>query len=110
MLQAVPHVLRNNVAFDASNNLNASVNVQSNSWTLPVVVDASDFESLDVSSAASARGNDGSLPALTLLALRANSDLIDRGTVLLGSAFNGAAPDLGAREFGDFQFLDGFEN
>jgi hypothetical protein len=48
---------------------------------------------------ASARGPDGSLPVLPFLHLAADSQLIDRGTDV-DLPFVGAAPDLGAFEYG----------
>jgi hypothetical protein len=107
--QPVAHQLRNNLAFGGVNQLSSTVDVLSNSWTLPVFVDANDFESLDIAAAAAPRDSSGALPAATLLALRADSDLIDQGQVLAGSMFSGAAPDLGARERADVGFADGFE-
>jgi hypothetical protein len=108
-VQAVGHRLRNNVSFGASNSLHAAVDVMSNSWTLPVVVNSLDFQSVDVAAAALTRGTLGELPATTLLALNGNSDLIDQGVLIVGISYNGIAPDLGAREFAATEFANGFE-
>jgi Protein of unknown function (DUF1565) len=108
-VQAVGHRLRNNVSFGASNSLDAAVDVLSNSWTLPVVVNSLDFQNLDIAAAASNRGPFGDLPAVSLLALTSTSDLIDQGVVIAGISYNGVAPDLGAREFAAVEFANGFE-
>jgi pectate disaccharide-lyase len=63
-----------------------------------------------VQAAAAPRGSNGELPAATLLALRTGSDLVDRGVILPGYSYSGAAPDLGARELIDHVFGNGFEN
>ncbi len=107
--QTVAHVLRNNLAFGGANQLAATVDVLSNSWTLPVTVDTSDFESIDTALAAVDRDSAGNLPAVNLLALRADSDLLDRGLVIAGISYSGVAPDLGARERIELVFASGFE-
>lgn len=98
------HTLRNNLAagsgmaiinFDRS----TGGTDEFNSWTLPVVVTAEDFESLDHAEIYADRLADGSLPPLRLARLREDSDLIDQGQDR-GFPFSGAAPDLGAFESG----------
>jgi parallel beta-helix repeat protein len=68
-----------------------------NSWTLPVRVDANDFESVDDTTARGPRAANGDLPRSGFLRLAATSDLVDAGTDL-GLSFTGGAPDLGAFE------------
>ncbi len=80
LIQPVAHRLRNNLSFGSANAFDTAVDAQSNSWSLPVVVDADDFESLDVQTAAA-----------PLLALRTGSDLVDRGVILPGYSYSGAA-------------------
>ena len=70
----------------------------SNNWfTLPVTVNAADFQSLDASQMTLPRKADGSLPDITFMHLTSGSDLIDAG-LNVGLPYNGAAPDLGAFE------------
>jgi hypothetical protein len=69
-----------------------------NSWDLPVTVTDADFVSLDTSQLKWPRNANGSLPTnITFGHLRADSDLIDKGTPV-GFSFNGSAPDLGPFE------------
>jgi pectate disaccharide-lyase len=70
-----------------------------NSWNLSVTVTSADFVSVLASDAVAARQSDGSLPNNGFARLAAGSDLIDAG-VDVGLPFNGAAPDLGAYEYG----------
>jgi hypothetical protein len=107
--QSVSHMLRNNLAFGGSNQLAATVDSVTNSWNLQVSVDANDFESLNISLASAERDSAGGLPAPQLLALSADSDLVDRGSLLAGFSFSGLAPDLGARERSEPIFASGFE-
>lgn len=97
---AVANVLKNNVAFPSADVAgSSSVQHTFNTWNLPVVVSATDFVSTDFSGIIAARQADGSLPANNFLKLVSDSDLIDKG-INVGIPFNGAAPDLGAYEFG----------
>jgi hypothetical protein len=96
----VAFVLKNNLSFP-----NSFVNIpapqvlqQTNSWNLPVTVNAADFVSLDYSGTTSPRNADGSLPVLSFLKLAGGSDLIEKG-VNVGIPYGGSAPDLGAYEF-----------
>lgn len=95
----VAHVLRNNVALPEGVNVDPAVDDASNAWTLPVTVGLRDFLSVSPAGADGPRAPDGSLPRLDFLRLRAGSDLIDAGTDV-GLSFVGAAPDLGAYEYG----------
>ena len=90
-------VLKNNLAMGT--NESTPGDSSSNSWTLAVSVTNADFVTTDDSANRGPRKADGSLPDSNFLALASNSDLIDKGTNV-GLAYNGARPDLGAREFG----------
>jgi len=95
------HVLRNNIAMatgTAISNLTGGTDTF-NSWSLSVTVSAADFMSVTESEAQAARASDGSLPNNGFLRLVMDSDLIDVGTDV-DLPFTGAAPDLGAFEFG----------
>ncbi|MBN1307424.1 MAG: right-handed parallel beta-helix repeat-containing protein [Chitinispirillaceae bacterium] len=78
-------------------NLGSFVQVTSCSWSGGIEVDASDFESTDLSELTAPRKSDGSLPDIKYLHIKEGSDLIDAGTDV-GIAFKGKAPDLGAFE------------
>jgi MYXO-CTERM domain-containing protein len=75
-----------------------------NSWSLPVQASAEDFVSVAASAARAPRNADGSLPG-AFMRLVEGSDLIDRGEDL-GTPFVGAAPDLGAFEWGEVAAAD----
>jgi hypothetical protein len=93
-------VMHNNLAYvgTGTSNLAETGSMVSNNWfTLPVTVNAADFQSLDASQMTLPRNADGSLPDITFMHLVQGSDLIDAG-VNVGLPFNGAAPDLGAFE------------
>jgi uncharacterized protein YjdB len=69
------------------------------------VTSTADFVSLNSISGTKVDGtrqSDGSLPILNFLRLVNNSQLIDKG-IDVGIAYNGAAPDLGAFEYGTGQ-------
>jgi hypothetical protein len=94
------HVLRNNVAMSpgtAISRFTGGTN-ESNSWNLAVTVSAADFVSTAEADALMPRQADGSLPA-RFARLVNGSDLIDKG-MDVEFPFAGAAPDLGAYEFG----------
>lgn len=102
------HVLRNNISYLGSLNIDGPVSDTFNSWNLPVTVDSADFLSLDPSIAEGPRQSDGSLPVSDFMRLVPGSDLIDAGTtdvsfvfdgVTYNPVYNGSAPDLGAFEF-----------
>ncbi|MFB6457789.1 right-handed parallel beta-helix repeat-containing protein [Chitinophaga sp. Hz27] len=69
-------------------------NVSTNSGTL--VISSADFVTLTPNVTRSA---DGTPQLGNFLALAAGSDMIDAGVTTTGITFNGAAPDLGAREY-----------
>ena len=73
------HVLRNNIAVGAPNQLSASIDQQFNSWTLPVVADDADFESVDSAGIDGPRALDGSVPRPDFLRLEKDSDLRGAG-------------------------------
>jgi hypothetical protein len=90
-------VLRNNIAYGSSLTSNMSTDTAYNSWTLPVTVNAADFQSVATTGWDAPRLPDGSLPDMPMFRLVSGSDLIDKGTNV-GLAYTGAAPDLGAFE------------
>jgi hypothetical protein len=107
----INHVLHNNFSYKYSilrDTLNIGTsNITYNSFTplTTIVVDASDFVSVDESLLVAPRQADGSLPDNGFLRLTASSDLIDKG-IDLGFPFNGLAPDLGAFEFKNSQTIN----
>jgi hypothetical protein len=70
-----------------------------NYFTLPVTVSSSDFMTLDTTLLTAPRQTNGDLPYIAFAQLVSSSDLVDAGTNV-GFAFAGAAPDLGAFEYG----------
>ena len=96
-------VMKNNLGFKGSTelaNLNqAASDVSYNFFTLPVTVSSNDFMTLDESLLTLPRQTNGDLPYIAFLQLVHNSDLVDAGTNV-GFAYAGAAPDLGAFEYG----------
>jgi hypothetical protein len=108
------HILRNNIAY-----LNKTqyitgygVDTQFNTWDLNLTPAAKDFLSITDASvsgtgasvettslALGPRQADGSLPNVDFMKLAAGSAMIDKGTDV-GLPFVGAAPDLGAYEYG----------
>jgi hypothetical protein len=98
------HVMKNNLGYLASsketNNLDvAQCDVSYNFFTLPVSVTAGDFITLDESLLTAPRQANGDLPYVNFARLTNTSDCINVGTNLW-FPFYGAAPDLGAFEFG----------
>lgn len=104
------HFMRNNLSFSprstSLSNLDQTLSdVACNFFTLPVTITSADFSSTPTDSATltqiltQARKSNGDLPDIALLHLVAGSDLIESGTST-GYPFVGAAPDLGAFEFG----------
>jgi len=99
------HVMKNNLGYSARSSEvselgpSTSNDITFNYFTLPVTVAASDFITLDTSLLTAPRLTNGYLPCINFLRLTNGSDCIDVGTNL-GFAFYGAAPDLGAFEFG----------
>lgn len=95
------HLLRNNLAYAGSSAIAnfSGGDAAFNSWTLGVTLSDADFVSVDLKGVDGPRKTDGSLPDIQFMHLAAGSDLIDQGKDV-GFPFVGAAPDLGAFEFG----------
>jgi hypothetical protein len=97
------HVMKNNLGYKGSTevaNLNQSASdVSYNFFTLPVTVASNDFMTLDESLLTLPRQTNGDLPYIAFAQLVSTSDLVDAGTNI-SFAFAGAAPDLGAFEYG----------
>jgi hypothetical protein len=93
------HKLRNNVGFPNKNTNMSGVDALTNTWDLGINESNNDFVSTMDAGSTGPRQADGSLPAVDFLKLRAGSPLIDKGTDV-GLPFVGAAPDLGAYEYG----------
>jgi pectate lyase len=96
------HVMKNNLGYKGGSEvseLGPSNDVTFNYWTLPVTVSSTDFMTLDTTLLTAPRQTNGELPYIAFLQLVNNSDLVDAGTNF-GFAFAGAAPDLGAFEYG----------
>ncbi len=94
----------NNLSYDNENGdayavHNQPYSHQYNSWDTPpgVIIMDDDFISLDWTEMLRPRKDDGSLPDIYFLKLRAGSDLINSGTDV-GLPFFGTAPDLGWNE------------
>ncbi len=97
---ALAHKMRNNIGFPNKNANMTGVDTAFNTWDLNIAQAATDFMSTTLDTTyQGARQADGSMPAIGFLHLAAGSPLIDKGTNL-GFPFAGAAPDLGAYEFG----------
>jgi MYXO-CTERM domain-containing protein len=111
---AAAHIMRNNLAFPSKNEYitGYGVDTQFNSWDLNITPAAKDFLSITdptvggtgqaletTSPALGPRQVDGSLPNIDFMKLAAGSAMIDKGKDV-GLPFVGAAPDLGAYEFG----------
>lgn len=97
------HVMKNNLGYFASSsevsNLGTTNDTSFNYFTRPVSVAANDFMSLDETLLTGPRQANGELPFLAFAQLVSTSDLLNAGTNV-GYAFVGAAPDLGAFEYG----------
>ena len=78
----------------------STVTSKNNTWSSGFCCSTSDFVSTDVTLAIAPRNADGSLPDNDLLHLNAGSSLIDKGVIIDGIEYNGAAPDLGCYETG----------
>ena len=112
---AKAHILRNNIGYPNKNEyMDASYGVDSqfNTWDLNITPAAKDFLSItdtsvggtgaDIETTSLALGPrqaDGSLPNVDFMKLAAGSQMIDKGTNV-GLPYVGAAPDLGAYEYG----------
>ncbi len=83
----------------------SKISQSNNSWNTGFSVSDADFESLDETQILGDRQEDGSLPEMTLLHLKANSKLVNAGTTIdniegLQVFYNGSAADLGCYETG----------
>jgi hypothetical protein len=108
---ALAHIMRNNIGFPNRNTNMGGVDTQFNAWDLNLTPAAADFlsindpsvagtgQAIENSGALGPRSADGSMPNVDFLKLAAGSKMIDKGTNV-GLPFVGAAPDLGAYEFG----------
>jgi len=93
-------ILRNNVAYGGTALSNGGgIDAAKNSWNAGFMVSDADFESVSPKGMDGPREPDGSLPHVPFLQLKQASDLIDTGEDV-GLPYVGAAPDLGAYEFG----------
>lgn len=97
------HVMKNNLGYKATtsevSNLGTTNDTSFNYFTLPVTVATNDFMSLDETLLTAPRKSNGDLPYIAFAQLISGSDLVNAGTNA-GFAFVGAAPDLGAFEYG----------
>ena len=94
------HIMRNNIGFPNKNSNMDGVDTASNSWDLGITPAASDFSSISDTGCTGPREADGSMPSgCAFMKLTAGSKMIDKG-VDVGLPFVGAAPDLGAYEYG----------
>jgi hypothetical protein len=106
------HIMRNNIGYPNKNTNMEGVDTQFNTWDLGITPAAKDFLSITdpsvsgtgqaietTSPALGPRQADGSLPNVDFLKLAGGSAMIDKGTDV-GLPFGGAAPDLGAYEYG----------
>jgi len=114
------HNIKNNVSYlpRTSGSHCTSINtsestVQNNTWQLAStsLLGSSDFVSIAdyFAQMTSPRNPDGSLPDIDLLKPSATGCLIDKGQDI-GFAFEGAAPDLGYREYHAPEVVDNVEN
>jgi hypothetical protein len=99
LMGSLVHKMRNNIGFPNKNSNMGGVDSAFNSWDLNITPAAADFASVSDTGAMGPRQADGSLPNLDFMKLPAGSKLIDKGTDV-GLPFAGAAPDLGAYEYG----------
>ena len=108
------HIMRNNIGFPKDNQYidGYEVDTKNNTWDLNIVPANKDFLSVidpsltardqtveTIAGAIGPRQADGSLPKVDFLKLAAGSQMIDKGTDVQ-LPFTGAAPDLGAYEYG----------
>jgi hypothetical protein len=96
---ALAHIMRNNIGFPNRNSNMGGVDTSFNTWDLNIAQAATDFVSTADTGATGPRQADGSMPAIGFMKLAAGSPLIDKGTNV-NLPIVGAAPDLGAYEFG----------
>ena len=105
------HIMRNNIGFPNNNSNMMGVDTMFNTWDLSITPANSDFASvtdpsvsmkgmaIEGTGAMGPRQADGSLPNVDFMKLSAMSRMIDKGTNV-GLPYVGAAPDLGAYEYG----------
>ncbi|MGA2450207.1 MAG: right-handed parallel beta-helix repeat-containing protein [Polyangiaceae bacterium] len=107
------HIMRNNIGYPDKNEYITGYGVDSqfNTWDLNITPGPTDFlsiadpsvngtgASIETSGALGPRAANGDLPDVDFLQLAAGSQMIDKGTDV-GLPYVGAAPDLGAYEFG----------
>ncbi len=108
------HIMRNNIGYPDKNQYitGYGVDTQFNTWDLNITPKDTDFlsitdpsvsgtgQAIETSSPAlGPRQADGSLPDVDFMKLAAGSQMIDKGTNV-GLPYVGAAPDLGAYEYG----------
>jgi hypothetical protein len=105
------HIMRNNIGYPSKNTNMTGVDTMFNTWDLGITPAAKDFASItdpsvsmtgvgvESSGALGPRAADGSMPPVDFLQLAAGSQMIDKGTDV-GLPYVGAAPDLGAYEYG----------
>ncbi len=108
---SLAHIMRNNIGYPNKNANMTGVDTMFNTWDLGITPAAKDFASIadpsvsmtgvgvESSGALGPRAADGSMPAVDFMKLVAGSQMIDKGTDV-GLPFVGAAPDLGAYEYG----------
>jgi Right handed beta helix region len=99
LMGTLVHKMRNNIGFPNKNANMTGVDTAFNSWDLNITPAAADFSSVSDTGAMGPRQADGSLPNIDFMKLPAGSKMIDKGTDV-GLPFVGAAPDLGAYEYG----------
>jgi hypothetical protein len=95
------HVVRNNlsIAGGSGDSFMTGSILTSNSWQIiSPPASAADLQSTDISYATAPRQPDGSLPSTPFLHPVTGGRLIDRGVIISGDTYSGAAPDLGAFE------------
>jgi hypothetical protein len=93
--------IKNTLSFEGNNSDKYEAvltDITNNSWQDGLSASSEDFMSIDMDLLLSPRNEDGSLPNIDYLYLKATSDLIDKG-IDVGLPFNGSAPDIGAFEF-----------
>jgi MYXO-CTERM domain-containing protein len=108
---ALAHIMRNNIGYPNSTQNMTGVDTMFNTWDLNITPASSDFASISDPSvsmtgmqiegmgALGPRQADGSLPNVDFMHLSATSRMIDKGTDVK-LPYLGAAPDLGAYEYG----------
>ena len=99
LMGTLVHKMRNNIGFPNKNTNMNGVDTGFNSWDLMLTPAAADFVSVMDTDALGPRQADGSLPNVDFMKLAKGSKMIDKGTDV-GLPSVGAAPDLGAFEYG----------